>query len=161
MGGRLILLFFILMPSLALGQGLPDNLPDSVRSMIEQDETFTIVEVPAQPKDGMAKFYKFIADNIKVPKSARKARVSGRVYVQFVVDKDGTIMPDSVRVLRLEELKEMPYGANNRALNFLQNEDCENEAVRVIRMSPPWLPGTQRGKPVRQRMIVPIIFNAQ
>jgi periplasmic protein TonB len=104
----------------------------------ETEHVFTIVEVTASPKDGLAAFYKFISEQIKYPAQARRMRVEGKVFVEFIVAKDGRIS-DVVAVKGI--------GAG-----------CDEEAVRIIQSSPPWNPGKQRGKPVRQRMVLPIVF---
>jgi protein TonB len=69
---------------------------------------------------------------------ARRMRVEGKVFVEFVIGKDGQIT--DVIVIK-------GIGAG-----------CDEEAVRIIQSSPPWNPGRQRGKPVKQRMVLPIIF---
>jgi protein TonB len=102
------------------------------------DEIFSIVEFSAAPKEGLAAFYQNIAENIKYPAMARRMRVEGKVFVEFVIGKDGQIT--DVIVIK-------GIGAG-----------CDEEAVRIIQSSPPWNPGRQRGKPVKQRMVLPIIF---
>ncbi|MCW5911356.1 MAG: energy transducer TonB [Cyclobacteriaceae bacterium] len=102
------------------------------------DEIFTIVEVNAQPKGGLPAFYKYVAENIQYPVQAKRMGIQGRVFVEFVVNKDGTLT-DVVAVKGI--------GAG-----------CDEEAVRIVRNSPPWNPGRQRGHPVKQRMVVPITF---
>ena len=102
------------------------------------DEIFTIVEDQPQYPGGMSAFYQFVFKNLKYPSQARRMGIEGRVFVQFVVDKDGTIK-DVVAVKGI--------GAG-----------CDEEAVRVIKGSPKWKAGKQRGKPVKVRMILPITF---
>jgi protein TonB len=104
----------------------------------EVEEIFTIVEDPASPKGGMPAFYKYINDKMKYPAQARRMGIEGRVFVEFVVDKSGKIT--EVRAVK-------GIGAG-----------CDEEAVRVIQAAPPWSPGKQRGKPVKQRMVLPITF---
>lgn len=104
----------------------------------ETEEIFTIVEVTAEPKDGLAAFYQSIAEQIKYPAQARRLRVEGKVFVEFVIGKDG-------KITEVKAVKGIGAG-------------CDEEAVRIIQNSPPWNPGRQRGKPVRQRMVLPIIF---
>jgi protein TonB len=104
----------------------------------EVDKIFLIVEQSAAPRDGMAGFYKFISENIHYPGQARRLNVEGKVFVEFVVDKDGTLNHFTI-------VKGIGAG-------------CDEEAIRVVSLSPPWLPGKQRGKPVRQRMVLPIYF---
>lgn len=104
----------------------------------EVDEIFTIVEESAAPKGGMAAFYKYVNDKMKYPAQARRMGIEGRVFVEFVIGKDGSI--SEVRAVK-------GIGAG-----------CDEEAVRVIQAAPSWTPGKQRGKPVKQRMVLPITF---
>ncbi len=102
------------------------------------DEIFEIVEENATPDGGMPAFLGWVAKNMKYPTQARRMGVEGKVYVQFIVDKDGSLT--DVKVVR-------GIGAG-----------CDEEAVRVIKTSKKWKPGKQRGRAVRQRMILPINF---
>ncbi|MEQ9593756.1 MAG: energy transducer TonB [Cyclobacteriaceae bacterium] len=104
----------------------------------EVEEIFTIVEDPASPQGGMTAFYKYVGDKIKYPAQARRMGIEGRVFVQFVIDKDGSIT---------EVVAVKGIGAG-----------CDEEAVRILQGSPKWKPGKQRGKPVKQRMVLPITF---
>ncbi|MBL7863830.1 MAG: TonB family protein [Cyclobacteriaceae bacterium] len=104
----------------------------------ETDEIFTIVEESATPKGGMAAFYKYVGDKIKYPPQARRMGIEGRVFVEFVIGKDGTL--SEVRAIK-------GIGAG-----------CDEEAVRIVQSAPSWNPGKQRGKPVKQRYTLPIIF---
>ena len=104
----------------------------------ETDEIFTIVEESAAPKGGMGAFYKYVQDKMKYPPQARRMGIDGKVFVEFVVNKDGSIT--DVRAVK-------GIGAG-----------CDEEAVRVVQSAPAWTPGKQRGKPVKQRMVLPITF---
>jgi protein TonB len=106
----------------------------------ETDEIFTIVEESANPKGGMAAFYKFVHDKLsgKYPPQARRMGIEGRVFVEFVVERDGSLT--SVKAIK-------GIGAG-----------CDELAVKVVESSPNWNPGKQRGKPVRQKYTLPIIF---
>ena len=104
----------------------------------EVDEIFTIVEEPAAPKGGMPAFYKYVGEKIKYPAQARRMGIEGRVFVEFVIGKDGSI--SEVRAVK-------GIGAG-----------CDEEAVRIIQGAPNWTPGKQRGKSVKQRMVLPITF---
>jgi protein TonB len=86
----------------------------------------------------MAAFYKYVGDKIKYPPQARRMGIEGRVFVEFVIGKDGTL--SEVRAIK-------GIGAG-----------CDEEAVRIVQSSPAWNPGKQRGKPVKQRYTLPIIF---
>jgi protein TonB len=102
----------------------------------ETDEIFTIVEESAAPKGGMAAFYKYVGDKMKYPPQARRMGIDGKVFVEFVINKDGSI--SDVKAVK-------GIGAG-----------CDEEAVRVVQSAPAWSPGKQRGKPVKQRMVLPI-----
>lgn len=102
------------------------------------DEIFTIVEEQPTPDGGMGAFYNFVKKNLKYPSQARRMGIEGKVFVQFVVDKDGTITD-------VQAIKGIGAG-------------CDEEAVRVLKEHPKWKPGMQRGRPVRVRMVIPITF---
>ncbi len=102
------------------------------------EEIFTIVEDQPQPKGGMGAFYEYIQKKLRYPNQARRMGIEGKVFVQFVVDKDGTITD-------VQAVKGIGAG-------------CDEEAARVISEAPKWSPGKQRGKPVKVRMILPITF---
>jgi protein TonB len=104
---------------------------------------YLVVEQPASFAGGIEEFYKYIMKNLKYSPEARKKRIEGKVFVEFVITKTGKIDPDSVRVL-----KGLGYG-------------LDEEAVRVIKGSPDWIPGTQRGETVSQKMVVPLSFKFQ
>jgi len=102
------------------------------------DEIFTVVEQQPTPNGGMAAFYKYVGKNLKYPAQARRMGIEGKVFVQFVVDKDGSITD-------VQSVKGIGAG-------------CDEEAVRVIKGATKWKPGKQRGRPVKVRMILPITF---
>ncbi|MDH5609321.1 MAG: energy transducer TonB [Cyclobacteriaceae bacterium] len=104
----------------------------------EVDEVFDIVEDQPEFPGGISAFYKYVGDNMKYPAQARRMGVEGRVYVRFVVDKDGTVR-------EVEAVKGIGAG-------------CDEEAVRVLENSPKFKPGKQRGRAVKVRMMMPIIF---
>ena len=105
----------------------------------EVDQVFTIVEDQPEFPGGIAAFYKYVGDNMEYPSQARRMGIEGRVFVQFVVDKQGN-------VTEVQSVKGIGAG-------------CDEEAERVLRESPKFKPGKQRGRPVKVRMVLPIIFN--
>lgn len=104
----------------------------------EVDEIFTVVEETATPKGGMQAFYEYVGKKLKYPAQARRMGTEGKVFVQFVINKDGSIS-DVVAIKGI--------GAG-----------CDEEAIRIIQGAPAWTPGKQRGKAVKQRMVLPITF---
>lgn len=106
-----------------------------------KEEPFTYVEeMPAYP-GGDEALLTFISGKIQYPEIARRAGVEGRVFVSFVVEKNG-----EVTEVKLQK----GIGAG-----------CDEEAVRVIKMMGKWKPGKQNGRPARVRIIVPILFKLQ
>lgn len=106
-----------------------------------QEETDVVLVFPeefATPKEGMAAFYKYVSDNIRYPPQARRMGIEGRVFVEFVIGKDGSL-------------------SDVRAVKGIGG-GCDEEAVRIIQSAPAWNPGKQRGKPVKQRYTLPIVF---
>ncbi|MBP6758001.1 MAG: DUF2059 domain-containing protein [Flavobacterium sp.] len=91
------------------------------------------VEVKPEFPGGMDQFYKFVAENFKTPKVEKLA---GKIYVTFVIEIDGSIT--GMKVLR-----DIGYGTGE-------------EAIRVLKLSPKWLPGQQNGKTVRCTYSLPI-----
>lgn len=102
------------------------------------EEVFTIVEEQPDPLGGMAAFYQYVNKNIDYPNQAKRMNVEGKVFVQFVIDKDGSIT-------EVKAIKGIGAG-------------CDEAAVKVISGAPKWKPGKQRGRPVKVRMILPITF---
>lgn len=102
------------------------------------EEIFTIVEQRPQPVGGISAFYAYVAENLKYPSEAERNGIQGKVYLKFVVSKDGTISD-------VEVLKGIGFG-------------CDKEAVKIIENSPKWVPGKQRGQPVNVYMTLPIAF---
>jgi periplasmic protein TonB len=110
--------------------------PEPVEEVAE--EIFTIVEQQPAPVGGMATFYKYISETLRYPTRAARQGIEGRVFVQFVVERDGSLT--DVQVVR-------GIGGG-----------CDEEAIRVVQSAPKWEPGRQRGRPVRVRMVLPILF---
>ena len=118
---------------------------DIVQVKVEEEEEvaeepiFTVVESEPEFPGGMEALYKYLAQNIKYPQLARENGITGKVYVTFVVEKDGSI-------------------ANPRILRDIGG-GCGAEAIRVVKAMPKWSPGKQRGKAVRVQFNLPVNFN--
>lgn len=103
------------------------------------EDVFEVVEnMPEFPDGGMPGLMKYLSTNIRYPEAAHKAGTQGRVTVQFVVGKDGSI--GNVGILR---------GVD---------PNLDAEAIRVISGMPKWKPGTQKGEPVNVKYTVPVMF---
>lgn len=107
----------------------------------KEAEIFTVVEENPLFPGGEAELYKFLSDNIRYPEEAKELGIQGRVFVNFVVEPDGSI--SNARVLR-------GIGGG-----------CDEEAIRVVKSMPKWTPGKQRGVPVRVSFNLPVKFTLQ
>lgn len=107
----------------------------------EENKVFDIVEQQPLFPGGPAALMKYLSDNTKYPVVAQENGVQGRVTVQFVVEKDGSI--SDVHVLR---------GVD---------PSLDKEAVRVVKSMPRWTPGKQNGITVRVNYRVPVLFRLQ
>jgi len=107
----------------------------------EEQTVFVVVEKMPEFPGGMGACLKYLGQNIKYPTIAQENGIQGRVVVQFIVNKDGSIVnPVVVRSVD-------PY--------------LDKEALRVIKSMPKWTPGKQRGKAVRVKYTVPVTFRLQ
>ncbi len=107
----------------------------------EVDVVVDFVESYPEFPGGMKAFYKYVGDNMNYPTQAIRMGVEGKVFVQFVVDKEGNLS-------EVKAIREIGAG-------------CDEEAERVLRESPKFIPGKQRGRPVKVRMVMPIVFKLQ
>lgn len=108
---------------------------------VEEQQIFQVVEEMPSFPGGTAECMKFLSKNIKYPTISQENGVQGRVIVQFVVNTDGSIV-DAVVARGVD-----PY--------------LDKEALRVVSMMPKWTPGKQRGKAVRVRYTLPVMFRLQ
>lgn len=104
----------------------------------DDDEFFMVVENMPEFPGGDLGLMKYIQKNVKYPPIAKEYNITGKVYVQFIVDKSGTVT--NVKVVR---------GVD---------KNLDAEAVRVVKSLPKYKPGKQRGKPVRVMFTIPINF---
>lgn len=100
----------------------------------------TSVNEPQFP-GGITEFYKFIGKNFKMPAEASKNKVQGKVLMEFMIEKDGSLS-------EIKVTKDLGYG-------------LADEAVRVLRLSPKWIPATENGEPVRVSYGLPITIQSE
>ena len=108
---------------------------------VEEEEIFLVVEQTASFPGGLGELNKYLAKNIKYPQQARETGTQGKVFLTFVVEKDGSIT--DIKVLH-------DIGSG-----------CAEEAIRVVKTMPKWTPAKQRGKAVRQQFNLPVNFTLQ
>jgi len=114
-----------------------------VKQVTEEDpnKIFAAVEKEPEFAGGIEKFYAYLQKNIHYPAVAKENNVQGKVFVTFVVEKDGSLT--DIKTVR-------GIGSG-----------CDEEAVRVLKNSPRWKPGIQNGRQVRVQYTMPISFTLQ
>ena len=122
------------------GPGRTDTLTlpeEPVNTGVPDAPVIFVEENPEYP-GGDAERIKFLKNNLTYPSEAKELGISGTVYLEFIVERDGSISNISVK----------------RGIGG----GCDEEAVRVTRMMPKWKPGRQQGHEVRVQFILPIKF---
>ena len=104
----------------------------------EPEGAFDVVEQMPEFPGGAAGMMKFIAENVKYPEEAYSKGIEGRVLVQFIIEKDGSVT--NVKVIKKV------------------NDALDAEAVRVVKAMPKWKPGKQNGREVRVKYTIPVSF---
>ena len=117
------------------------DLKQVVTQAAEPEKVFDMVEQMPTFPGGQQELMSYLGKNIKYPTIAQENGTQGRVIIQFVVERDGTIT--DVHVARGVD----PY--------------LDKEAVRVVQSMPKWIPGKQNGKAVRVKFTVPVMFRLQ
>lgn len=112
-----------------------------VEEETEEAQVFFIVEDMPEFPGGDAALKKFLVEAVKYPVIAQENGIQGKVYVTFVVDKDGSV--------------------TNAVIARGVDPSLDKEALRVVNSQPKWKPGKQRGKPVKVSFTVPISFVLQ
>lgn len=110
----------------------------SLAQQVIEETVFLRVEDPPKFVGGQEALSHFIKQHLTYPEEARKVQVSGKVEVQFIVEKDGTMTHVEV--------------------SWSLGKGCNEEALRVMKLMPKWKPGKQSGRAVRVRFTMPIVF---
>lgn len=116
----------------------PEEEPEQA---IKEEEIFISVEKMPEFPGGETELYKYLNKNLKYPDIAKEQNLQGRVYITFVVEKDGSI-------------------ANPKVARDIGG-GCGEEALRVVRNMPKWTPGKQRTQTVRVQYTLPVIFQLE
>lgn len=118
-----------------------ETVETMVKEEVVEEEVLKVVEQMPEFPGGAAKMMEYISNNIVYPTYAFDNGIQGRVFVSFVVERDGSI-------------------SNVKAMRGIGG-GCDEEAVRVIQSMPKWNPARQRGETVRCSYTIPIIFKMQ
>jgi TonB family protein len=123
-----------------LFESFPDDSDYSIEycDTIDGEILFSVVEEMPQFGNGWEDIKKYILDNFQYPQTAIDDSIEGRVYLQFVINEDGSVS-------NAEVVRELRY-------------DLDEECIRVIENMPDWKPGKQRGEFVKVRFVIPFIF---
>jgi TonB family protein len=119
-------------------QNIVEEVRISPNKTVENDEVFTSTEEMPQYEGGFKSAFEFISREVKYPVLAQRNGTTGKVFIKFIVEKDGSISEPTI-------LKGIGSG-------------CDEEAVRVISLMPKWKAGKQNGNPVRSWFTMPINF---
>lgn len=127
-----VILVFLIINSLSIINGF------SQTQTVDQGEILLVAEQMPEFPGGMLDMIEFINKNLTYPVEASKKKISGKVLIQFVVNKEGDLYDFKIT-------KSVGYG-------------CDEEATRVVKMMPKWIPGMNNNVPVSVRMALSISF---
>ncbi|GAB3305295.1 energy transducer TonB [Hymenobacter tenuis] len=116
----------------ATGAAAPANSASPTTQVVAPDQ-------PARPVGGTEAFFEWIQKNQRYPALARQRKVEGRVMMEFIIQKDGTLSD-------IKPIKRLGSG-------------LDEEAIRLIKAAPKWQPATYKGEPMRQKMVLPVVFS--
>ena len=126
---------------LIIGIALPSFFYAQNTNAVSGDNAeYEFSELDEQPQfqGGTDGLVKYLSENIKYPKKAEKKGITGKVYVQFIIDKTGKVV-DVVAINGIEK-------------------SLDKEAIRVIKTMPKWKPAMKNGNPVKVKYTIPISF---
>ncbi|WP_291151415.1 M56 family metallopeptidase [Flavobacterium sp. UBA7680] len=115
-----------------------DTRKKEIQKKQEKEIRATVNDVDRQPEfpGGILEFYKFVGKNFKTSAEATANKIQGKVYIEFMVEKDGSLSEFKI-------VKDLGYGIGD-------------EVIRVLKLSPTWTPGSENGKPVRVLYTLPV-----
>lgn len=113
---------------------------DTSGTSLYSNEIFMRVELPAEFPGGALAFGKYVSENISYPEYAKQNKIDGIIYIHTIVNNDGTL--SDIKVYKGIE------------------KSCDEEILKLFLKSPKWIPARQKGKYVRQRLIIPIKFKS-
>src|SRR5699024_6592351 len=117
----------------------PPPAPPHKKQPFDPSKTYSFVEKMPQFKGGRDSLMSYLSRNIKYPKKARENNIQGTIVVKFIVHKDGSI-------------------SDVKTIGKKKGGGLEQEAVRVVKEMPKWIPGEKDGKKVRVEYSLPIRF---
>lgn len=140
MKNNILLLLVLFLTANSWSQDAPPPPPTPTRAVEDSNYVYQFVDVEAEFPGGREELLKYLASTIQYPKKAAELKLGGKCYIQFVVEKDGTITNPKI----IRGVPDFP--------------ECDAEALRVVRLMPKWKPGEVGGKVVRSNFTLPVIF---
>ena len=143
----------------------PADSPTAQPSASSGERIFEVVEQMPEFPGGMKAMMEYLSSNVKYPVEAQKMGEQGRVIVQFIVEKDGTI--SNAKVVKSNRFVLAQVPTEGGVVTKLETSEgpviheLEAEALRVVKEMPKWTPGKQNGKPVRVKYNIPVSFRLQ
>lgn len=128
---KLLFILMFLLPFIGFAQQLPEKDPSD-------ENVFIAVELMPEFPGGTTAMMEYISKSLKYPSDAFEAKITGKVFVSFVINEKGKVT--EAKVLR-------GIGTS-----------CDKEAIRVVNEMPDWKPGRQDDKPVKVKYTLPIAF---
>jgi len=127
---------------------VPENIPEPLPAPVEnaniearyEGKLYDLASVELAPEfqGGQAALGRYLGSRLRYPAEARQNKIQGKVYIGFIVEKNGSL-------------------ADFKVVRGI-GDGCDEEAIRVLRSSPAWRPGMANGKPVRTSYVLPITF---
>ncbi len=154
---KLLLCFLIFQCAISFSQEVPEKTAPSDSDSTVYD--LVSIEKPASFPGGDSELNSFLSKNIKYPEIARKNKVEGKVFISFVIDKKGVVT--KIKIMKGVNVKDLVKNTTNKKKQkkYLDAAKAlEEEALRVVRMMPDWIPAEQKGKNVMMRFILPLSY---
>jgi len=141
-GGKVVRVNYAVPINFSLGKESGDNtIAPTTPNAVDPNQVFVVVEKMPEFPGGLKALNKFINSSLKYPVKSAEKKIQGKVYVRFIIGKDGSVESPEIE----------------RSVD----PDLDAEALRVVGSLPKWKPGMLFGKPVRVSYIVPINFQLQ
>jgi periplasmic protein TonB len=122
------------------------------------DTTFLQVDIVPEFPEGQLAMFKFLANNIRYPRSSREEGAEGTAYIYFIVNTDGTIQDVTEKFFSKPPVTSSRDKRRAAKIPELAFKDLATEAMRVVKLMPNWKPGILNGNPVKVAYTLPIKF---
>lgn len=117
---------------------LSNSISANNTNIPQEEKIYTKVDKMPEYKGGDKELIKFIINNVTYPEDSKSKNIQGKVFISFIVNTDGSLSD---------------YNVEKSV-----NKELDDEALRVVKLMPVWIPGNEKGKPVKVKMQLPIEF---